>query len=428
MPIVSKMRTLGDAGLYKYKWCNNLREVEQVNIFFLKDIADTIRYFVGNDIGFLYHNESKLFICVPDSSIANAQHAVSQLFNSNIVVEYQNNTNLVEVLSAELSALLGEGNYGIKFNNDERLITIDIPFTMSLNLENVNKILNRVYLINVELLVDSVPVEYTHLEYLESSGTQYIETQLEVDSTWGAKVEWEMTKIANYSNVLSGNNSNLAGQIINAGGFSVPYWNGVYANFYAVFMSNGEKTYFLDRDAQVGVRYTSEMNFFNSRRVKLNTESLGIIPETVQSFLCKNPILFGSSRNGTPLNTARLTGKIFSTQISKDSTIKMYLVPVLDENGTPCMFDKVSRKCFYNTGKGTFGYRIKRTDEKVSPMSLRDPYYVPPSGVYARMVDENKLEMLADTEETIGDNWEHFTNTAEAYEHFDIKEEPLNNI
>ena len=423
MPIASKMRTLGDAGLYKYKWCNNLREVEQVDIFFLKDIADTIRYFVGNNIGFLYHNESKLFVCVPDSSITNVQHAVSQLFNSNIVVEYQNNTNLVEVLSAELGAFVGEGNYDIKFDNEERLITIDIPFVISSNLEDVNKILNRVYLINIELLVDGVPVEYTHLEYLESSGTQFIETQLEVDSTWGAKVEWEMTKITNYANVLSVNNANLAGQIINAGGFSVPYWNGVYTPVYAVFMSQGEKTYFLDRDVQVGVRYTSELNFFNSRQVKLNTESLGVIPETVQSFPCKNPILFGSSRNGTPLNTARLTGKIFCTQISKDSTLKMYLVPVLDENGTPCMFDKVSRKCFYNTGKGTFGYRIKRTDEKVSPMSLRDPYYMPPSGVYARREDENKLEILADTEETIDDSWEHFTNIAEAYEHFGIEQE-----
>ena len=113
MPIASKMRTLGDAGLYKYKWCNNLREVEQVDIFFLKDIADTIRYFVGNDIGFLYHNESKLFVCVPDSSIANVQHVVSQLFNSNIVIEYQNNINNITNL---LGAAKITGVNAVKLN------------------------------------------------------------------------------------------------------------------------------------------------------------------------------------------------------------------------------------------------------------------------------------------------------------------------
>ena len=115
-----------------------------------------------------------------------------------------------------------------------------------------------------------------------------------------------------------------------------------------------------------------------------------------------------------------LIGKLFAARITEGKQQVRDLVPVLDENGTPCLFDKVSPQCFYNTGKGTLGYRIKRTGETVALMSLRDPWRVAPSGVYARKVGENELELVADTEETTGEGWEWFANTAEAYAHFGI--------
>ena len=99
----------------------------------------------------------------------------------------------------------------------------------------------------------------------------------------------------------------------------------------------------------------------------------------------------------------------------------MNLIPALrNSDGVPGMFDTVSKTFYTNVGTGTFGYRVKQTGEVVSPMSLRDPYRVAPSGVYARKVSETELEIVADTEETSGDGWEWFANTGEAYEHFGI--------
>ena len=34
------------------------------------------------------------------------------------------------------------------------------------------------------------------------------------------------------------------------------------------------------------------------------------------------------------------------------------LIPVLDENGEPCMYDKVTQGFFYNIGSGQFGYEL----------------------------------------------------------------------
>ena len=231
----------------------------------------------------------------------------------------------------------------------------------------------------------------------------------------------EILKINNYSSVLNSSNTDWnTGAVKNPGSFMVPYWNGVLSPFYASFMSNGDHIYTLNAQAKIGVRYVSLLNFRNSREVKLNEEKLGVIPEGVQSFTCKNPVLFGSSRSGKLFNGARLIGKIFCAQISKGAALKMYLVPVLNADGVPGMFDKVSKQFFKNAGRGTFGYRIKRTGETHAPFSLRDPWRVAPSGVYARVADEKELEVQADTEETTGEGWEWFANTAEAFEYFGI--------
>jgi hypothetical protein len=89
-------------------------------------------------------------------------------------------------------------------------------------------------------------IDYTELEYLEASGTQYIGTGFTVNTSNGASVEWSMNTKTDYANILSANNATLDGQRINPGGFVVPYWNGVAAPFLAVFMNQGENNYTLD--------------------------------------------------------------------------------------------------------------------------------------------------------------------------------------
>lgn len=107
---------------------------------------------------------------------------------------------------------------------------------------------------------------------------------------------------------------------------------------------------------------------------------------------------------------------------------KYKLVPVLRKSDkTPGLFDIVNNFFYENVGSGTFGYRITGNTDPVAPkddnpstFSLRDPYYVAPSGVYAKLIAENELEIVADTEEVQGDDWVHFANVSEAYSHFNI--------
>lgn len=265
-----------------------------------------------------------------------------------------------------------------------------------------------------------LPKGFTELEYLESSGVQFVATNWAVDGTSGARVAWSMTKKTDYANVFSARNMDWDGNVINPGTLCVPYWNGVAVPFKGEFMNSSDNTYALDEEVEVEKIYISSTNYLNDRQIRLNGTSLGDIPSDAPNIVVNNMVLWGSSRNGEVFKKAPLIGRIYSVSVSKDYSNIHHLVPVLDAEGTPCMYDRVSRQCIYNSGTGTFGYRIKRSGQEVSPMSLRDPWRVAPSGVYARPSGENALEIIADTEDTTGEGWEWFANTAEAYEHFGI--------
>jgi hypothetical protein len=120
--------------------------------------------------------------------------------------------------------------------------------------------------------------------------------------------------------------------------------------------------------------------------------------------------------------------KLYRFSLSSPTALLIDLIPALRKSDrTAGLYDKVSKQFFTNDGTGTFGYRVKGKSEAVktnattySLRAPRDPYYVPPSGVYARKVGEAELEVLADTEDATGEGWVWFANTAEAYEHFGI--------
>lgn len=277
-------------------------------------------------------------------------------------------------------------------------------------------------------------IDYTELEYLEASGTQCIETGSTVNASNGASVEWSMNTKTDYANVLSVNNADLVGHPINPGGFVVPYWNGVVAPFLAVFMDRGENNYTLDEEVQLNTKYVSNLNWLNDHKITLNNKLMGSIPEDVTSYECTNPVLFGSSRNGELLGVALLNGKIYRARISENDEIIHDFIPVLMRKTTtvteyiPGMYDKITGQFYANNGSGTFGYRKKHDDQAVTPRTLVDPYYVAPSGVYVRLVTEDELDIIADTDMTSDiaeqEGYIWFANTGEAYEHFGVTQQP----
>lgn len=264
-----------------------------------------------------------------------------------------------------------------------------------------------------------LPAGFTELEYLESSGTQYIDTGIVTDGTY--TISARMQLFASGRDVW-GRRSNNG----NAEGNELPYGNSVFSTYSDTTMVlnyvwrgfnrnspfdlkqihdyvvvEGQKAFKVD-----GVSMTiSALNTWANKAVNL---------DGLSHFLYWSNLSNGVSRSGK----ANASIYSFSIQDGAGNTV-LDFVPVLrNADGVAGMWDKVSKQFFENIGTGSFGYRIKRTGETSAPMSLRDPWRVAPSGVYARIIAENELELVADTEEVTGEGWEWFSNTAEAYARF----------
>ncbi len=68
-----------------------------------------------------------------------------------------------------------------------------------------------------------------------------------------------------------------------------------------------------------------------------------------------NMYLFNRIKNGS-LDTGWFNGKIYYVKIWQSGTLIRDLVPCLDDQNVPCMYDKVNDHTYYNAGNGTFLY------------------------------------------------------------------------
>lgn len=257
-----------------------------------------------------------------------------------------------------------------------------------------------------------LPNEYTPLDYLESSGTQNVllpSPDLRIiNEMWHQKVNMQFLS----------DSPSLIGWIPT----SSLYW-GLMDGLFSLGNNIGITADEEKHDFQISFsRILSADGSTKGNKVTLTTKG-----ETVQRIGYPSSLpdewsygLFAPANNSTgyagPI-------KIWSCTCWNDS-MRYDLIPALRNTDNKAgLWDKVSGQFFTTApGTGAFGYRIKATGEEIAPvpMSLRDPYYVAPSGVYARLIAENELEILPDTEETTGNGWEHFSNTTEAYKHFNI--------
>ena len=182
---------------------------------------------------------------------------------------------------------------------------------------------------------------YCEVEYLESSGTQYIDTGFKIDDTCGYDISWMAlnandtiimgTKGAGDSRwVLSGNNNpnvNLS-------------WNINYGR------------------AGLGLNkiQTSQMNYLNGRKRVLNGIQITDISETLSADASTYSVCIFGGYWGSGTASLYSTCRLYYAKITKGLTLVRDLIPVLDWSMTPCMYDKVSGKLFYNAGTGTFTY------------------------------------------------------------------------
>ena len=185
---------------------------------------------------------------------------------------------------------------------------------------------------------------YTPIEYLESTGTQWIDTRAYAEPSFlriKGKLRYIASRTKNSDAFGNYNGSAVSIALYRTGantsyletGSSLDYRGGTIPTIQGV-------DYEFDIQAEDGVR----TGYWNNENVSLNYAGT----------LCSNlPItIFGHNFNDAYSASEPL--RIYYFQIYSSYGIVRDFIPVLDFNGTPCMFDKVTNQFFYKQGTGQF--------------------------------------------------------------------------
>lgn len=174
-----------------------------------------------------------------------------------------------------------------------------------------------------------------YVEYIESSGTQYIDTGFKPNNNTRVVMNLLYTGSENISNEFGAwNSSNNASFICLTTG-----QNNLYP-----FYGNASQTVSVDRTA----RHTVDMD---KNVVKMNGTTM--ITFNQMSFQCTYPMFLCCFNNaGATENMTSM--RIYSCQIYDNGTLVRDFWPCYDPEGVACLYDEVEKKYYYNAGSGEF--------------------------------------------------------------------------
>ena len=191
-----------------------------------------------------------------------------------------------------------------------------------------------------------LPDGYTAVDYLQSSGTQWIEMGIAPNQNTKAVLKIKINEIpaADSGTTLIGSRSksNSNDQFFT--------YIGTYSNTEFRFRVDGQtaptvceglSTYSIYIVTLSGTEMKVELE--DGTAVFSKTYSISDFESTVTMTLFKSK----------PFPRGFL-GRIYSCKLYSGDELIQDFVPCLDTDGVPCMFDLVSRKSFYNQGSGSF--------------------------------------------------------------------------
>lgn len=192
----------------------------------------------------------------------------------------------------------------------------------------------------------SVPAGYTQLEYIKSSGTQYIDTGISAPNGFKAILDWMFTDFSGDNNktVLGSEDSASpwACNWLQKRGASAYYWTlGAYSALGSSTVISANIRYSIDMSTVKGASY-----------LKIDGDS--IITDTNSNSRSSNSIyIFATNKAGTAGDPS--SARLYSCKIIKDDeTVRNYIPAKRNSDGVVGLYDLISKTFFTNAGTGTF--------------------------------------------------------------------------
>jgi len=180
---------------------------------------------------------------------------------------------------------------------------------------------------------------YIEVEYLESTGTQYIDTEVKGSKDLKIDVNYYINDFNANRNYVFGSASDAGNRIQwSQANFTFIGYGNVYTN---ISINNDNKMNHIVLDK--GAFYLNNNKVYDKSNVNYNFS-----PDM------DSITLFACHTNGTVKRFSSI--RIYSAKIYDGENLIRDYVPMYDKNNRPCLFDKVEKKCYYNQGTGEFLY------------------------------------------------------------------------
>ncbi len=192
-----------------------------------------------------------------------------------------------------------------------------------------------------------LPVGYTAVDYLQSSSTQWINTEITPSQNTKVIIKFMIYDWGYSSLIGSRTNSDSNDQFTT----------------YLDSRSNGRFLFRMDGMSSAityyGIKsrtvYTAELSG-TKMEFMLEDGTISFTSEvTISDFSSTVPMLLFKSKN---VSGSGAYAKVYSCKIYHQDNLVRDFQPCLDTDGVPCMFDLVSRKPFYNVGTGSFTWGV----------------------------------------------------------------------
>ena len=178
--------------------------------------------------------------------------------------------------------------------------------------------------------MSKLPSGYTKLAYIQSSGTQYIDTGVAPDQTYTLKIKFQTAQSGSGGVAVSdqGWKSNGFGIWCNAAGFG----------------NQAVQSLTLYGENPIEVVLSQSGLVVNGEQVWTPTAATFTVPA--------NMTLMALNRNGSI--SEKLSGKLYYAQLYSGDTPVRDFHPCIDASGNVGLYDRVGKKFYGNAGTGVF--------------------------------------------------------------------------
>ena len=223
---------------------------------------------------------------------------------------------------------------------------------------------------------NKLPSGYTELEYIEGTGTQYIDTYTRLNQDSSVELKVQITNTERY-NIFGSRSSAISNSFQAIISFSP------YANFIADFQN-----YEINR-LNIKPNLNQNIIYISNENLRIGN-SIQKIKEYTDFETPDNAFIFDVSGNPSD-GYQKAKMKLFYCKIYDNNVLIRDMIPVLDKNNVACMYDKVNKEFYYNQGTGEFLYKEKSL---FNTANLQIGYAISASGVINANSNFNCTEFI----------------------------------